>query len=225
MSSPSRKSPSRRLSRARRVLGDLGGRPRRIVITHLRAQILSAIEGTQLAIRMCNGQVSTEQARAEISEIEHRGDEQRAKLVHALGESITTPIDREDLYRLSRSADDVLDNLRDFVRESDLYAPNSLAPMAEPLAMVVEGLSSLKDAVAAVVQSPDSVNALSLQARKHSNQVRIIYQTRLADLFSETEVTMDILKSRELLRRLDVVALRLGEATDALNDGMLKRSM
>ncbi|MEO7126055.1 MAG: DUF47 family protein [Nakamurella sp.] len=219
------KTSSRRLARTRRVLGDLGGRPRRVVIAHLLAQVACAIEGTQLAIQMCCGEVSTEQARADISTIEHRGDDQRAKLVHALSESVTTPIDREDLYRLSRSVDDVLDNLRDFVRESDLYSPDSLAPMAEPLRMVAAGLTRLKDAVAAVVQNPDGVSELSMEVRKHSNQVRIVYQTRLADLFSGTDVTMDVLKSRELLRRLDVVALRLGEATDALNDGMLKRSM
>ena len=34
---------------------------------------------------------------------------------------LVTPVDREDLFRLSRSIDDVLDNLRDFVREWDLY--------------------------------------------------------------------------------------------------------
>jgi hypothetical protein len=45
----------------------------------------------------------------------------------------------------------------------------------------------------------------------------------VASLF-EQEVSTELLKRRELLRRLDVVGLRLGECADALSDAMLKRS-
>jgi len=34
---------------------------------------------------------------------------------------------------------------------------------------------------------------------------------------------MEVLKSRELLRRLDVVGLRLNEAADVLSDAAVKR--
>ncbi len=37
------------------------------------------------------------------------------------------------------------------------------------------------------------------------------------------EVDVQMLRQRELLRRLDVVGLRFGEAADALADGSLKR--
>jgi hypothetical protein len=45
----------------------------------------------------------------------------------------------------------------------------------------------------------------------------------LVDLFAADDVTMELIKRRELLRRLDVVGLRLIEAVDALSDGLLKR--
>ncbi|MGB9112968.1 MAG: hypothetical protein WCF24_09615 [Acidimicrobiales bacterium] len=37
------------------------------------------------------------------------------------------------------------------------------------------------------------------------------------------EVTPEVLKRRELLRRLDIVGLRLGEATDTFSDALVKR--
>ena len=204
---------------------ELGGRGGAGFIALLTGQIAVTIEGAELAIRMARAEMSTEAARSEIGAIEHRGDSQRAALVHALGEAITTPIDREDLYRLSRSVDDVLDNLRDFVREADLYAPDSLAPMAEMLEAMTQGLTDLKGAVAAVSDAPAQVSAHTMAARKSGNHVRALYQMRLKDLFDQDVVTMDVFKMRELLRRLDVVALRLSEATDSLNDAMLKRSL
>lgn len=216
---------NRRLRRTRRLVRELGGRAGAGFITLLTGQIAITAEGADVAISMARAELSTEAARSEIARIEHRGDSQRAALVHALGEAITTPIDREDLYRLSRSVDDVLDNLRDFVREADLYAPDSLAPMAEMLEAMTEGLTHLERAVGAVGDAPAQVSAHTIAARKSGNHVRALYQMRLKDLFDQGVVTMDVFKMRELLRRLDVVALRLSEATDSLNDAMLKRSL
>ena len=56
-----------------------------------------------------------------------------------------------------------------------------------------------------------------------AGQVRRLYQQKLAELLNEP-LDNETLKRRELLRRLDVVGLRLGEAADALADGVLKRS-
>ena len=63
----------------------------------------------------------------------------------------------------------------------------------------------------------------TLAARKAVGRVRRRYQVELARIFAEP-LSPETLKRRELLRRLDVVALRLGEAVDALADGELKRS-
>jgi hypothetical protein len=45
----------------------------------------------------------------------------------------------------------------------------------------------------------------------------------MAELLHEEEVTMRTLRQRELLRRLDIAGIRLGEAADALTSGALKR--
>jgi uncharacterized protein Yka (UPF0111/DUF47 family) len=215
----------RGLARVRRLVTDLTGRSGGKIVAHVLAQIDIAVEGVELAGSMARRELPTDEARSEMSQIEHRGDEQRVQLVHGLSGALATPIDREDLYRLSRSVDDVLDNLRDFVRESDLYQPGELAPMVEPLQAVADGLRCLRVAVTQILASPADVHTHAMEARKHGNQVRVLYQARLGELFNGREVTMEVFKTRELLRRLDVVALRLSEAADALNDGMLKRSL
>jgi uncharacterized protein Yka (UPF0111/DUF47 family) len=215
---------TRRLARTRQLLMDLTGRFARQTVEHVLVQIDAAVEGVELAETMARGRKPTMVARKSMSEIEHRGDAGRLRLVQALSRALTTPIDREDLYRLSRSVDDVLDNLRDFVRESDLYQAGSQRAMVEPLRAVGDGLLSLRVAVVAIVGAPEEVTEHALAARRHANRVRILYQARLGELFNGA-LTMEVLKTRELLRRIDVVALRLGEASGALIDGMLKRSL
>jgi uncharacterized protein len=210
--------------RLRRLIDDLAGRSHHRVVDLLRAQIDAAIEGVDLARDLTAGAVGPIEARSRIAGIEHAGDACRADLVGELATALTTPIDREDLYRLSRSVDDVLDNVRDFVREVDLYgvAP---APSSGPLLDAVgDGIRALRVAVDLVVDRPADVTLASLTAHKQSGRVRQLYQTAIAALLDEDALSTTVLKQRELLRRLDVVGLRLAECADALSDAMLKRS-
>lgn len=209
--------------RVRRLLADLSGRSGQRALDLIIAQIDVAVRSARLAEAVTAGTSSTADARSAMNAIEHEGDDYRAELVLVLGHVLATRIDREDLYRVSRSVDDVVDNLRDFVREGDLYQPVSLAGDAPLLTAVAEGLADLRRAVRALAEEPGRVDLHLVAARKSAGAVRTSYQRRLVDLFAADDVAMELIKRRELLRRLDVVGLRLIEAVDALSDGLLKR--
>jgi uncharacterized protein len=212
------------MNRLRRAVRDLIGSNESELVSSLRAQVDAARRGAHLAHEVVTGQVPSDEARDAITEIEHEGDGYRAKLVDALAHSLAPPFDREDLFRLSRSIDDVLDNLRDFVREFDLFQAPEGARFERVLAAIEEGLERLEVAVEQIVDRPAELTLGALAAKKVGNHVRQEYQAAVAELLNEGPVTTELLKCRELLRRLDVVGLRLGEAADSLADGAMKRS-
>ncbi|WP_327639806.1 DUF47 family protein [Kribbella sp. NBC_00482] len=209
--------------RIRRLYGDLTGRAHHRILDALDAQLRAVIEGVEVVGRMTTGELSPADARSAMADVEHDGDALRAALVGELAVALTTPIDREDLYRLSRSIDDVLDNLRDLVRETDLYDAKPEPADIETLAMVSNGLGLLRQAIGSLLRRPSEVTLSTLAVRKCAGRVRQQYQAAVAELF-RLPVSIELLKRRELLRRLDVVGLRLGECADALSDAMLKRS-
>jgi hypothetical protein len=211
---------ARRLGRA---FDDLRGRSGRRVIDLISGQVAVARAGAVLACSAASGETGRSAARNRMTEIEHEGDAARAELVRALRRILATPIDREDLFRISRSTDDVLDHLRDFVREADLFGPASLAFAVEPLGAVIDGLDELEEALRKTLDDPGSVTVAVLATRKSCSRVRQLHQTRLTELFGGA-LEMDTLRERELLSRLDAVGRRLGESADALADAMLKRS-
>ncbi|GAB2954678.1 hypothetical protein GCM10027280_48900 [Micromonospora polyrhachis] len=212
------------ISRLRRVFDDLAGRSHRRVIGILVQQIDAALDGVALAIGVTTGRVGPAEARHMMSDLEHLGDGHRARLVPELSATLTTPIDREDLFRLSRSIDDVLDHLRDYVRETDLYGVRLDGAAVALLEQVNLGLKDLRRAVNRILPRPQDVPAAALVAHKRAGQVRHRYGIALAALLSG-EVDAAMLKRRELLRRLDVLGLRLAECADALADAMLKRML
>lgn len=206
----------------RRFLGELTGSVERELVTHLAGQVAAAREGAMLAKEAAVGGSDRSELEQRMSAAEHAGDDERAQLVDTLSTALMTPFDREDLFRVSRSIDDVLDNLQDFVRELSLFgvADERFARILD----AVDGcLTELNIAVTGIRDGGETVVSHALGASKASALVRERYQDGLADLFTADEVTTELLKRRELLRRLDVVGLRLGEAADALADGAVKR--
>ena len=105
------------------LLRDLSGRSDQVFVALIAGQIEATLEGASLVHQLVTSGDTSFIARSRelMREIEHEGDNQRALLVAELSRALITPIDREDLFRLSRAIDDVLDNLRDFFREWDLY--------------------------------------------------------------------------------------------------------
>ncbi|MGH3442114.1 MAG: DUF47 domain-containing protein [Nitriliruptorales bacterium] len=192
----------------------------------LVAQIDATIEGAELARAVVGGRRVDTGFRERMREVEHAGDDERAELVRALSTALVTPIDREDLFRLSRGIDDVLDHLRDFAIEWELYGMSRGELFTSPLEAVIEGMSTLRSVAADIVEHPSLVADGALGAKRTGNRIRRSYQQAMADLYSvgDDQLTIDVLKQRELLRRLDIVGLRIRQAADILADASVKRS-
>lgn len=211
------------LERLRRIGRDLTGRSDAVLVEHLVGQLETTHEGLELAVAVAAGELDTSEARERMVDIEHRGDDYRRQLVLELTSVLSPPMDREDLFRLSRSVDDILDNLRDLVREFDLFGVTAEPLLEAPLSCVGAGVDALRDAVHALVEHPERSTQHALDAKR--NDIRSSYQRAMAELLAGEEPTTGLtLRRRELLRRVDVVGLRLAEAADALSDGAVKRS-
>lgn len=210
------------MGRLRHLVDVLTGRTDQQLVQALTGQLAATMEGARLAQSMVGRHSSRACAHARMGTVEHVGDTHRGRLVEVLSHSLATPVDREDLFRLSRSIDDVLDTLRDFVRESHLYRVRDQSCFAPMLEQIVDGISDLGLAVDDLVGSPAQVTSSALRAKKAGGLVCRMYQYEIAQLLSD-EMSAETLKTRELLRRLEIVGTRLGDAADALADGAMKR--
>ena len=210
------------ITRVRRAIRHFGQGGAAALIAILEAQLAEAIAACRVARSVAEGQADPSEAHEKMAEIEQRGDALRGKLVMRLAGVLVTPIDREDLFRLSRSIDDVLDNLRDFVREWDIYGIEADDAYLGLIDATTSGLEDLRLAVQTISKDPSDTSRFALVCKKSANEIRREYDVELGRLFNG-ELTMEIFKVRELLRRLDVVGLRLNEAADVLADAAVKR--
>jgi uncharacterized protein Yka (UPF0111/DUF47 family) len=213
---------SRAVRRLRRIRDLMTGRMDSALTDALLGQLQATKQGAWLAMAMIGGEVGRTGAHERMRSIEHLGDEKRAHLIEELKTALVTPIDREDLFRLSRSIDDVLDSLRDFVRESHLYRVPEQIRFPPLLDQVIVGIDALENAVRDLASRPSVVVHDALEAKKAGGAIRRMYQYEISRIFSG-EVTADALKERELVRRLEIVGVAIGDAADAITDGAMKR--
>lgn len=209
--------------RLQRFARDLTGGNDTVLVGHLVDQLDATLAGVKIARALAGGERATAEARFELGEIETSGDDARRALIIELSRTLAAPMDREDLFRLSRSVDDILDNLRDLAREFDLYRIPSEPLLTDALANLEAGVLGLREAVGCLLDAPETAARRAAESKK--NDVRASYQRAMAALLTvDGPATTEILRRRELLRRVDVTGLRLAEAADVLADGAVKRS-
>ncbi|MHB8459264.1 MAG: DUF47 domain-containing protein [Candidatus Limnocylindrales bacterium] len=205
------------------LISDLRGRTNHRFVELLGEHLDETRAAAELAGAAVRGDIAPAEANAAMIEVEHRGDDLRRDLARLLSTTLITPIDREDISRISRSIDDVLDNLRDFLLEFQMFAPDDQGVLEPVLEAVIGAIAELRLAISVIVAEPGAIMDRSVRAKKAGNEIRRRYEVQLAAIFSGA-LSMDVLKLRELLRRLDVVGLRVGEAANALSDAAVKRS-
>ena len=156
-----------------------------------------------------------------VEEIEKEADELRRQLIDGLNRTFITPMDREDIFALSRTIDDVCDYAKSTVEEMLLFqvGPNQhLKKMAEILS---SGAGDVSAAVGFMRSDPKAATDHIVRVKKTENRMEYLYREALAELFKQTDL-IAILKLREIYRHISNAADRLDEAADIIGDILVK---
>jgi len=164
-------------------------------------------------------------AAARIIATEKQADEARRILIAELNKTFITPFDREDIFALSRTIDDVLDYAYSTVTEMEVLKVRPTPFMLRIASILRDAAYELLMAVDRLEQHPEVANEHAQRAKSLENRVEDIYREALADLFSGAEDikhVMKMLKSREVYRHLSNAADRGDEAANVIADIVVK---
>lgn len=159
----------------------------------------------------------------QVKDIERQADEVRRILIDELSRTYATPFDREDLFTLCRSIDDITDAADETALELAMYevAPDNLAPMAEEL---LNGARHIRLGVGELLDHPGVAMQHALRARRTERQIDALYhQSVMALLESDRDIAFK-LKVREVYRHLKNSADRIERAADDISVIVIKRT-
>lgn len=156
-----------------------------------------------------------------VTDIEKQADDLRRIVIDALNQSLVTPMDREDIFSLSRAIDDMIDYAKSTVEEMMLFEVPSDKHLKEMARVIHEAGVEIVAAVRFLRGQPRVCEEHMVRAKKSENRVEHIYREALVELFKNPNV-VTILKTRELYRHLSNSADRGDEAADIIGDILVK---
>jgi hypothetical protein len=158
-----------------------------------------------------------------VRNVEREADELRRILIQELDQTFVTPLDREDIYNLSRAIDDVVDYANTTVDEMEVYEVKGDEHITEMVNILRKAARELNDAVRILKDYPKIALEHAVKAKSYENQMERAYHLALADLFKGPD-TVYMLKMREIYRHLSNAADRGDEAANIISSIVMKHT-
>jgi len=156
---------------------------------------------------------------------EKEADEARRILIYELNKTFVTPFDREDIFTLSRTIDDVIDYAYSTITEMEVLKVKPTVYMQRIASLLRDAGAELLLAVDRLEEHPGVANEHAQRAKALENRVEGVYREALADLFSggeDIKQVIKMLKLREVYRHMSNAADRGDEAANAIADIVVK---
>jgi predicted phosphate transport protein (TIGR00153 family) len=160
-----------------------------------------------------------------VIQAEKEADELRRILVDELNRTFVTPIDREDIFALSRAIDDILDYGDSTVEEMTILDISPNKHLLRMASLLKEAANEIHLATLRLKEHSGVAYEHAMRAKALENRMETIYREALADLFSgpaTSEHIVEMLKLRELYRHLSNSADRGDEAANVITDIVVK---
>ena len=162
---------------------------------------------------------------AAVTQAEKDADEVRRILIDDLHRTFVTPMDREDIFALSRAIDDVMDYAYSTVEEMQLLEVEPNDFLRRIVSLLHDAANEIHLAMLRLKENPGVASEHASRAKALENRVERVYREAVADLFSgpeDVQHVMYMLKLREIYRHLSNCADRGDAAANIIHDIVVK---
>ncbi len=159
-----------------------------------------------------------------LRDIEHASDEVTHAVFRQLNTSFITPFDREDIYRLGSTLDDVMDAME---AAGDLVLLYGLEQLPGEIEQIVDVLGRCARVTAAAMRRLKSMKDLEeywIEANRLENEADQVYRRLLKRLFSGEYDALTVLKLKEVGDVLEGAADAFEHVANAVETIVVKES-
>jgi predicted phosphate transport protein (TIGR00153 family) len=158
-----------------------------------------------------------------LKDFEHRGDEMTHNVLTKLNQTFITPLDREDIYRLASSLDDVLDFIYAAAVRLVMYKITSAPPAASQLAeIIIKQTDQLMQAVKGLEKKHGHVLDRCVEINRLENEADQVARAAIATLFDKEKDPIALIKLKELYEVLETATDKAEDAANVLEGVVLK---
>ena len=158
----------------------------------------------------------------EIKEIEHKCDFLTHEIIQRLNRTFVTPLDREDIYTLARSLDDVMDAIDASATILRLYSIEAVRPGARELAHLVRQSAEQVVLAMQALEKRKGVAESAVEINRLENEADRMHQQAVSRLFDDERDPLVVMKWKEALDFLEDAIDRCEDVANVLEGVMVK---
>ncbi|MEW5747400.1 MAG: DUF47 family protein [Candidatus Thermoplasmatota archaeon] len=184
------------------------------------------LEGAEALLDLTKDFTDVARKRDRIKEIEHRGDDLVHTIAEELNKTFVTPIDHDDMSKLTSRLDDVLDYIEAAAHRMWAYQVKSVPPEMVRLAECV--LGSTKEVNHAVkdlknFKHKNEILQHCIEINRWENVGDDITHEAVANLFKGKDV-IELIKLKEIYEHLEMATDKCEDVADVIKDIFIKNS-
>lgn len=164
------------------------------------------VTGARLLVELISDGRGREGIAEKMRACEHAGDEYTHAIMRRLNESFVTPFDREDIYRLASTLDDVMDFME---AAADLVVLYNLEELPRDVICQVDVLERAAELTAETMPRLRGLKDLSeywIEINRLENEGDRVYRRLLAELFSGKYDALTVMKLKDVIEQLEGAA-------------------
>ena len=196
------------------------------IIDVLEAQAANLVKATSYLVEfMSSYKMDGELTYKIIKDLERQGDQITHRLFTILDKTFVTPLDPEDISKLTSAIDEVLDATEGVANRFVLYMIQTPAPYmielskillsaSQEVQLLITRIRHLKSASNLIDHSKNIVN--------YEHKADTIYRTAIAELFKTNNNPIEIIKLKEIYETLEDALDRCADVADVVEDIALK---
>lgn len=162
---------------------------------------------------------------ARLKPIETEADLVCQRLYGEIDRTFVTPIDREDLARLTKVLDNVVDSMEHTAAFATLFQFDTLTPPMRELVRITVAAAGEIARTARQLRKfadPETVKGPTIAVNALENEADALYRKAIADLFADGMPAIELVRQKDMLFSLEEGVDQCEDAMDVIRSVMVK---
>lgn len=194
------------------------------IIDALELESANVLKATNALVEMLSNFQNIAEQKNRIKDLEHEGDRMTHHVYTLMDKTFVTPLDREDISKLTGEVDEILDYVDGAADRFVLFKIREPTPYMVELAKTLLSASQEVHVLMTRLRNFKSASDLIDHCRnisKYEHDADAIYRAAIAELFESTD-PIHIIKVKEIYEILEGALDRCADVADTFEDIALK---
>ncbi|HHV64096.1 MAG TPA: DUF47 domain-containing protein [Peptococcaceae bacterium] len=184
------------------------------------------LEGSVCLQDAINNPATFPEKMAKIIEIEHKADDITKTIIEKLHKTLVTPMDREDIYSLATTLDDIADFIQGALERmvmykatQPIYGVQELVDIMHSCVAIIKAsidyLADVRNKIDTILENNEELSRLESEGDR-------LYRLAVGKLFEEETNPIEIIKWKEVLEHLEDALDRCEDLSNLIKGVVLK---